>query len=90
LYSQATTYGYATNYTAIRHPSLPNYPSADWKAGRLAIIVLADENDSTQGNKVLTTVIHRSQSHRVVTTALTHYSLTGCVTLSLAGVAGHR
>jgi hypothetical protein len=25
LYSQATTYGYATNYTAIRHPSLPNY-----------------------------------------------------------------
>jgi acid phosphatase len=56
------------------------YASPDWKAGRLAIIVLADEDDSTQGNKVLTTVIHRSQSHRVVATALTHYSLTGLLT----------
>jgi acid phosphatase len=50
----------------------------DWKAGRLAVVLTADEDDRTDGNRnrVLTTVIHPSQSHHVVTTPLTHYSLT--------------
>lgn len=53
------------------------FKGPDWKAGRLAVVLTADEDDRSQGNKVLTAVIHPSQSHRVVTTALTHYSLTG-------------
>jgi hypothetical protein len=48
----------------------------DWKSGRLAVVLTADEDDHTAGNVVLTTVIHPSQHHRVVTTRLTHYSLT--------------
>jgi len=48
----------------------------DWTSGRLAIVITADEDDHSQGNKVLTVVASRYQSHRVVTTPLTHYSLT--------------
>ncbi len=48
----------------------------DWKAGRLAVVLTADEDDYTQGNTVLTVVVHPSQDHHVVTTRLTHYSLT--------------
>ena len=48
----------------------------DWKAGRLAVVLTADEDDRTDGNRVLTTVIHPSQRRHVVTTPLTHYSLT--------------
>ena len=40
------------------------------------MVLTADEDDSSQGNKVLTVVIHPSQSGHVVTTPLTHYSLT--------------
>jgi acid phosphatase len=47
----------------------------DWRSGRLAVVVTADEDDHSQGNKVLTVVIHPSQRHHVVTTPLTHYSL---------------
>jgi hypothetical protein len=41
-------------------------------------VVTADEDNRSQGNKVLTVVLHRSLNgrHKVVTTALTHYSLT--------------
>lgn len=53
------------------------FAGPDWKAGRLAVVLTADEDDRKAGNKVLTTVIHPSQSHRVVTSSLTHYSLTG-------------
>lgn len=60
------------------------YASPDWLSGHLAVIVLADEDNNTSTNKVLTTVIHPSQSAHVVTTALTHYSLTGLFT-QLAG-----
>jgi acid phosphatase len=56
------------------------YASPDWKSGHLAIIVTADEDDNSQGNQVLTTVIHSSQTAHVVTTALNHYSLTGLLT----------
>jgi acid phosphatase len=48
----------------------------DWRSGRLAVVLTADEDDHNQDNTVLTVVIHRSQQHRVVTTGLTHYSLT--------------
>ncbi len=48
----------------------------DWQSGRLAVVLTADEDDYTQGNTVLTVVVHPSQDHHVVTTRLTHYSLT--------------
>jgi hypothetical protein len=47
----------------------------DYRAGRLAIVVTADEDDGSQGNTVLTVVVHPSQHHDVVTTALSHLSL---------------
>jgi acid phosphatase len=49
----------------------------DWKSGRLAIVVTADEDDRSSGNKVLTVVATHHQRPRVVTTPLSHYSLTG-------------
>lgn len=48
----------------------------DWQSGHLAIVITADEDDGTSGNKVLTVVASRYQDRRVVTTPLTHYSLT--------------
>jgi acid phosphatase len=49
----------------------------DFRSGRLAIVVTADEDDhSSAANRVLTVVISRSVTHRVVTKTLTHYSLT--------------
>jgi phosphatidylinositol-3-phosphatase len=57
---------------------LPNIlASSDFASGKLAVVVTADEDDSTSGNKVLTVVLHASLdgSHKVVSTALTHYSL---------------
>jgi acid phosphatase len=49
----------------------------DWKAGRLAIVVTADEDDTHHGNKVLTLVATRHQTRRVVHAPLSHYSLAG-------------
>jgi phosphatidylinositol-3-phosphatase len=57
---------------------LPNIlASSDFTSGKLAVVVTADEDDSNSGNKVLTVVLHASLdgSHKVVSTALTHYSL---------------
>ena len=54
-------------------PSLLHGP--DFTAGHLAIVVTADEDDSSSGNSVLTVVIAPGVRHRVVTTPLTHYSL---------------
>jgi hypothetical protein len=57
---------------------LPNIlASSDFTSGKLAVVVTADEDDNTSGNKVLTVVMHASLdgSHKVVSTALTHYSL---------------
>jgi acid phosphatase len=50
----------------------------DWKSGHLAVVLTADEDDHTQGNRVLTVVIHPSLdgTHKIVSTRLTHYSLT--------------
>ena len=52
------------------------YAGPDWKSGRLAVVLTADEDDRASHNVVLTVVIHPSQHHHVVRTALTHYSLT--------------
>lgn len=51
--------------------------SSDFTSGKLAVVVTADEDDQTQSNKVLTTVLQSSLdgAHQVVSTALTHYSL---------------
>jgi acid phosphatase len=49
----------------------------DWASGHLAVILTADEADyASSTNHVLTVVIHPSQDGNVVSTALTHYSLT--------------
>jgi hypothetical protein len=52
------------------------YAGPDWKSGRLAVVVTADEDDHGSRNTVLTVVLHPSQHHHVVPTPLTHYSLT--------------
>lgn len=56
------------------------YASPDWLARRLAVIVTADEDRRNEGNRVFTTVIHPSQHGHLVTTPLTHYSLTTLLT----------
>ena len=48
----------------------------DWQSGHLAIIITADEDDGSGDNEVLTVVASRYQDQRVVTRALSHYSLT--------------
>ena len=52
------------------------FAGPDWKSGHLAVVLTADEDDQSARNTVLTVVIHPSQKAHVVTTALTHYSLT--------------
>jgi phosphatidylinositol-3-phosphatase len=65
----------ADNYLKSWMPQIMAGP--DYTSGRLAIVITADEDDSNSGNVVLTAVIHRSLdgSHKVVTSALNHYSL---------------
>jgi acid phosphatase len=52
------------------------FAGPDWNSGHLAVVLTADEDDSSQANTVLTVVIHPSQNGHVVTTPLSHYSLT--------------
>lgn len=52
------------------------FEGPDWKSGHLAVVLTADEDDRSERNTVLTVLIHPSQKAHVVTTALTHYSLT--------------
>jgi acid phosphatase len=47
----------------------------DWVSGHLAVVLTADEDAHNEGNKVLTVVIHPSQSHDVVHQRFDHYSL---------------
>jgi len=56
------------------------YAGPDWAAGRLAVVVTADEDSGGAGNKVLTVVLHPSLSGKVVSTPLTHYSLNALLT----------
>ena len=63
------------------------FAGPDWKSGRLAVVLTADEDEhDNQGNTVLTMVLHGSQQARVVDTPLTHYSLSGL----LSAVTGTR
>lgn len=47
----------------------------DWRSGHLAVVITADEDDKKSANRVLTVVVHPSQRHHVVTTRLSHFSL---------------
>jgi hypothetical protein len=47
----------------------------DWKTGRLAIIITADEDNKKSGNRILTVVLHPSQKNNVVTAPMSLYSL---------------
>jgi acid phosphatase len=49
----------------------------DWRSGRLAIVVTADEDDFRGSNRVLTVLATHGQTPRVVTRRLDHYALTG-------------
>jgi phosphatidylinositol-3-phosphatase len=49
----------------------------DFRRGGLAVVITADEDDRHSGNKVLTVVAAPGLTGKVVTAALTHYSLTG-------------
>ena len=60
----------------LREQLGPVLRGPDWKAGRLMVVVTADEDDHSQGNLVLTAVLHPSLQGVVVDTPLTHYSLT--------------
>jgi hypothetical protein len=50
--------------------------SDDFTSGRLTVVVTADEDDRHSGNVVLTSVLSTHVSGKVVSTHLTHYSLT--------------
>ena len=64
-------------------PTVFNGP--DWKAGRLAVVVTADEDDDTSVNRVLTVVMNPQMTrHQVVSAPLSHYSLSR----SMSRIAG--
>jgi hypothetical protein len=48
----------------------------DWRSGHLLVVLTADEDDRSAGNRVLTVVVHPSQHGAVVKSRLDHYSLT--------------
>ena len=52
------------------------FDGPDWRSGHLAVVLTADEDDSSQNNQILTVVIHPSQQGNVVDQRLNHYSLT--------------
>jgi hypothetical protein len=60
----------------LRRRLRPVLRSRDFKRGRLVVVVTADEDDRHSGNTVLTSVLTPRLHHKVVTTPLTHYSLT--------------
>jgi acid phosphatase len=51
------------------------FAGPDWNSGRLAVVLTADEDDNASGNRVLTVVMHPELRSKVVSTGLTHYSL---------------
>ncbi len=53
----------------------PIFQGPDWTAGRLAVVITADEDDHNQNNLVMTTVLHPSLHGIVVDDPLTHLSL---------------
>lgn len=69
------TLAQADDWISARIAALTSGP--DWTSGRLAIVVTADEDDGRHGNRVLTVVATHDQRPRVVSSPLSHYSLTG-------------
>ena len=67
----------ADNWLKARLPTL--LASSDFTSGRLTVVVTFDEDDVHSGNQVLTVVMNAALSgkHKVVTTTLNHYSLSG-------------
>jgi acid phosphatase len=62
---------------AFLRKALPDVlASRDFTSGRLAVVVTADEDDKSSGNTVLTSVLSTRLANKVVSTPLTHYSLT--------------
>lgn len=57
----------------------------DFTAGRLAIVVTTDEAEGSGPDRVLTVVVAPGVSHEVVSSPLSHYSLTGLL-CEVAGV----
>jgi hypothetical protein len=60
----------------LKQQLAPVLHSTDFTSGKLVVVVTADEDDKHSGNTVLTSVLTPRVSHKVVNTALTHYSLT--------------
>lgn len=60
----------------LRTELTPVLASKDFTSGNLVVLVTADEDDGSSGNRVLTSVLTPRLSHKVVDTPLTHYSLT--------------
>ncbi len=56
----------------------------DFASGHLAVVITADEDDNSHGNRVLTVVANPQISHQVVSRRMTHYALSR----SYADVAG--
>jgi hypothetical protein len=65
----------ATADAWLRDQLDPLFAGPDWRSGRLAVVITADEDDHTQDNLVLTAVLHPSLHGVVVDTPLTHLSL---------------
>jgi acid phosphatase len=61
----------------------------DWRAGRLLVVLTADEDDQHAGNRVLTVIAHRRLRHLRVRVALDHYALARLLALA-AGATGPR
>jgi hypothetical protein len=61
--------------TWLRTTLEPVLAGPDWRSGRLAVVITADEDDHHQDNLVLTTVLHPSLQHVVVDQPLSHLSL---------------
>jgi acid phosphatase len=53
----------------------PVLDGPDWRSGRLAVVITADEDDHSSDNLVLTCVLHPSLQHVVVDQPLSHLSL---------------
>ena len=60
----------------LKQQLTPVLSSTDFTSGKLIVVVTADEDDQHAGNNVLTSVLTPRISHKVVSTPLTHYSLT--------------
>ena len=61
----------------VPYPESRRLASPDFRAGRLAVVITADEDANHSDNNVLTVVAVPGLTATAVPAALTHYSLTG-------------